>query len=45
MLGRLARGAYILTLAVMIAAYAASAATSGPATEPKADEPAEFWYC
>jgi hypothetical protein len=47
MLGRLARAAYMLFVAAMIAAWAmawaVSASKSGPA-EPKNDPPAERWY-
>jgi hypothetical protein len=43
-LGRLVRGAFLLTLAVMIAAYAVSGASSSP-PELKIDQPAEMWYC
>jgi hypothetical protein len=42
MLGRLARVAYLLALALMIAAYAISAANS-PAPQP--DHQVEYWWC
>jgi hypothetical protein len=45
MLGRLARGAYILTLALMIVAYALSAGKNSPPPEPKSDQAVEYWYC
>jgi hypothetical protein len=46
MLGRLARGAYLLTLALMIVAYAMSAAKSSPPPAmPTPDEPVAMWYC
>jgi len=44
MLGRLAKAAYLLVLALMIAAYAASAVES-PAPQPQAPQADEFWYC
>ncbi len=45
MLGRLARGAYMLIVAVMIVAWAISASKSSPA-EPKNDQPVVWtWYC
>jgi hypothetical protein len=43
MLGRLARAAYLLTLAVMIVAYALSAGKNSP-PEPQIDEPVVIWY-
>jgi hypothetical protein len=45
MVGRLARGAYILTLALMIVAYALSAAKSGSQPDHQSDQPVEYWYC
>jgi hypothetical protein len=42
MIGRLARAAYILTLAAMIAVYALSVANSS--AEPQTDEPVIVWY-
>jgi hypothetical protein len=46
MLGRLARGAYMLIVAGMIVAWAMSAGKSSPA-EPTNDQPVETWtwYC
>jgi len=44
MLGRLARAAYLFALALMIAAYAMSAANS-PAPAPQTDQPLEIWWC
>jgi hypothetical protein len=45
MIGRLARGAYMLTVAVMIVVWAMSASKSSPA-EPKNDQPVVWtWYC
>jgi hypothetical protein len=43
MLGRLARGAYMLIIAGMIVAWAISASKSSPA-EPKNDQAVEHWY-
>jgi hypothetical protein len=43
MLGRLARGAYMLIIAGMIVAWAISASKSSPA-EPKNDQTVEHWY-
>jgi len=44
MLGRLARAAYLFALALMIAAYAMSAAnSSAPAST--TDQPVEIWWC
>lgn len=45
MLGRLARGAYLFTLALMIVAYAVSAAKDSPPPAPASDQPVEMWYC
>jgi hypothetical protein len=45
MLGRLARGAYILTLALIIVAYALSAAKTSPQPAPQSDQAVEYWYC
>jgi len=44
MLGRLAKAAYLFVLALMIVAYAASAANSN-APEPQLIQPGEVWYC
>ncbi len=44
MLGTLARGAYLLALALMIVAYAVTATSSKP-PQPKADQTIEMWYC
>ncbi len=44
MLGRLARGAYMLIVAGMIVAWAISATKSSPA-EPKTDRQIVMWYC
>jgi hypothetical protein len=45
MLGKLARGAYVLIVAAMIVAWAVSAGKSGPA-EPTDDLPVAWtWYC
>jgi hypothetical protein len=44
--GRLARGAYLIALALMIAAYAMSAATTrAPEPQPKPPQTVEHWYC
>jgi len=43
MLGRLARGAYMLAIVVMVAAWAMSAGKSSP-VEPKNDQPIERVY-
>jgi hypothetical protein len=43
--GKLAKGAYILTLAIMIAIYALSPVKSSPQPEPKPDTSVEYWYC
>ena len=46
MLGVLARGAYILAVAVMIAAYAYSAAYSAPPpADPQPSNMVEYWNC
>jgi len=46
MLGRLARGAYLFALALMIVAYAVSAAKSSPPpSAPAPDQSVEMWYC
>jgi hypothetical protein len=46
MLGRLARGAYVLALTLMIAAYALSTAhSSAQPPAPAPDQPVEYWYC
>ena len=44
MLGRLARGAYMLAIVVMIAAWAISTGKSSPA-EPANEQQIEIWYC
>jgi hypothetical protein len=44
MLGRLARGAYMLIVATMIVAWAISASKSNPA-EPSKDQVVESWWC
>jgi hypothetical protein len=44
MIGRLARGAYMLIVAGMIVAWAMSASKSSPA-EPKNDQVVESWWC
>ena len=44
MVGRLARGAYMLIVAVMIVAWAISAGKSSPA-EPQNDRAVVMWYC
>jgi hypothetical protein len=44
MLGKLARAAYMLTVAAMIVAWAISAGKGSPA-EPKNDQAVETWYC
>ena len=43
MIGRLARAAYMLTVAMMIVAWAISASKSSP-SEPRKDPPAARWY-
>ncbi len=43
MLGRLARGAYMLIVAAMIVVWAISASKSSPA-EPKNDQVVQRWY-
>lgn len=45
MLGRLARGAYLAAIALMIAVYALSPAKSAPQPEPQPDQTIEYWYC
>lgn len=44
MIGRLARGVYMLIVAGMIVAWAVSASKSSPA-EPKNDQAVVTWYC
>ena len=44
MIGRLARGAYLLAVAVMIVVWAISASKSSP-TEPKNDQAVVMWWC
>ena len=44
MIGRLARGTYMLIVAGMIVAWAMSASKSSPA-EPKNDQVVESWWC
>ncbi len=44
MFGQLARGAYMLIVAVMIVAWAISASKSSSA-EPKNDQVIDTWYC
>jgi hypothetical protein len=45
MIGRLARAAYMLTVAGMVVAWAVSAGKSSPA-EPANDQPVVWtWYC
>ena len=44
MLGRLARGAYMLAVAVMIVAWAISAGKSSP-VEPENDQTVITWWC
>lgn len=43
MLSKLARGAYILLVGVMVLAWAVSVSKSKP-TEPKPDQQTEYWY-
>jgi hypothetical protein len=44
MFGQLARGAYMLIVAVMIVAWAISASKSSPA-DPQDDQVVVNWYC
>ncbi len=44
MLGRLARGAYVLIVAGMVAAWAMTASKSSPA-EPTNEQPVITWWC
>jgi hypothetical protein len=44
MIGRLARGAYMLIVAGMIVVWAISATKSSPA-EPKNDQAVVIWWC
>ncbi len=43
MLGKIARAAYVITVAAMIGAYAISAGKSDP-VEPPYDQPVLYWY-
>ena len=44
MLGKVARAAYVITVAVMITAYAMSAGKSH-SVEPNDDQRVVYWYC
>jgi len=44
MIGRLARGAYMLAVAVMIVVWAISASKSSP-TEPPDEHAVVMWWC
>jgi len=44
MLGKVARAAYVITVATMIAAYAMSAGKS-QSVEPNDDQHVVYWYC
>ena len=44
MLGKVARAAYVITVAMMIAAYAMSAGKS-QSVEPNDDQGVGYWYC
>jgi hypothetical protein len=44
MLGRLARGAYMLIVVGMVVAWAMSASKSSPA-EPTNEKPIVYWWC
>jgi hypothetical protein len=44
MLGRLARGAYVLIVAGMVVAWAMTASKSSPA-EPTNEQPVVTWWC
>lgn len=47
MLGRLAKAAYMVAIALMIASYALSPAHSNPPPGPKIDQSGqvEMWFC
>jgi hypothetical protein len=47
MLGRLAKAAYLFTIALMIVSYALSSAHSSPPPGPKTDRSGqvEMWFC